>query len=266
MNLMKKFLVTGVLCAMAVNIFANGTAETQSSGSIVDQIKARGVVKVATGTYVPFEFRDAKTDKIVGFDIDLAQLIADKLGVKLEVSDMPFTTIIPSVEKGDYDFSIAAMYDTPARRKIVLMSDSYMKTGMVLVAKKGNPLGIKTLQDCNGLKVGVKAGATSQKVAEDAKEKYGLNYKIVGYDETVGCVSDLEVGRVDAVVNDLLNELELEKVHPGVEIVSDDPFTTADLACATKIGNDDLMKIINEVIATYKTDGTYDKLYQKWLK
>ncbi len=251
------------------NTEATNVSETVSSAKVesttptIDAIKASGKLRMATGTYVPFEYRDAD-NKIVGFDVDLGQLIADKLGVELEVMDMPFTSIIPSIEKGEYDLAIAAMYDKPARREVVLMSDSYMKTGMVLVTLKGNEHNIESLADCDGLKVGVKAGATSQVVAEDAMKNSDVKYDIVGYDDTIGCVSDLIAGRVDVVVNDLLNQKEINKTNDKVEIVSD-PFTNADLSIAVAKGNDDLMDFVNTIIADYQQDGTYDKLFDKWI-
>jgi polar amino acid transport system substrate-binding protein len=239
------------------------SAKNESTTPTIDAIKASGKLRMATGTYVPFEYRDAD-NKIVGFDVDLGQIIADKLGVELEVMDMPFTSIIPSIEKGEYDLAIAAMYDKPARREVVLMSDSYMKTGMVLVTLKGNENNIESLADCDGLKVGVKAGATSQVVAEDAMKSSDVKYDIVGYDDTIGCVSDLIAGRVDVVVNDLLNQKEINKTNDKVEIVSD-PFTNADLSIAVAKGNEDLMDLVNEIIADYQQDGTYDKLFDKWI-
>lgn len=262
---MKKLLLGMLMVLLLVsNVGAQGTKEDAPKG-IIEQIKEKGVLSVATGTYVPFEYRDPKTNEIVGFDIDFAKILADKLGVKLQVADMTFTSIIPSIEKGEYDLSIAAMYKTPARQEIVLMSDSYMETGMVLVTLKGNPKNIKSLADCAGLKVAVKAGATSQVVAEEGMKAAGIKYTIVGYEETIGCVSDLVAGRVDVVVNDLLNQLELNKVTPEVEIATA-PFTHANLAIAVKKGNEALMDFVNETIATYKTDGSYDALYDKWLK
>lgn len=240
------------------------TASTVASTTpTIDAIKESGTLRMATGTYVPFEYRD-NDNNIVGFDIDLGQIMADKLGVKLEVMDMPFTSIIPSIEKGEYDLAIAAMYDKPSRREVVLMSDSYMKTGMVLVTLAGNENNIKSLADCDGLKVGVKAGATSQVVAEDGMKDSDVKYDIIGYDDTIGCVSDLIAGRVDVVVNDLLNQKEINKTNDKVEIVSD-PFTNADLSIAVAKGNDDLMDFVNQTIAEYQQDGTYDKLFDKWI-
>ena len=91
------------------------------NGENIKAIKEKGVITVATGTYVPFEYRD-DDDNIVGFDIDLAQYIADKLGVDMEVTDMEFQSIVPSIQNGEYDFSIAAMYKTDERCEVVDMS------------------------------------------------------------------------------------------------------------------------------------------------
>ncbi len=260
----KRLLVLLGLCLLVSgSLFAQAKAEI-SSVSTLQRIKERGVLTVATGTYVPFEYRDPKTNEIVGFDVDFAKILAKKLGVELKVSDMTFTSIIPTIENGEYDFAIAAMYDTPARREVVLMSDSYMETGMVLVARKDFDKNITSLADCEGLRVGVKAGATSQMVAEQGMKDHGIKYTIVGYEETIGCISDLVTGRIDVVVNDLLNQLELNKVSPEVHIVSE-PFTHANLSIAVKKGNEELMDFINQTIGEYKTDGTYETLYDKWL-
>ena len=95
--------------------------------------------------------------------------------------------------------------------------------------------------------------------------EYGINYEIIGYDETVGAILDLEAGRVDVVVNDLLNQLEINKTHDAVEIATE-PFTESNLSIAVQQGNEDLMDFINETIKEYKADGTKDELYKKWVE
>lgn len=268
----KKILAAALLATMAISMFgcstsktssASSTSSTSAAKSSVEAIKKAGVLKLATGNYKPFEYRDAKTNEIVGYDIDVAKRVAQKLGVKLQVQDMDFTAIIPSVQKGDYDLAIAAMYDTPARRKAVDMTDNYMNTGMVLVTLATNNT-YKTLADLNGKRVGVKASATSEQVANDAKTKNNYTYEIVSYKDTTGCIADLESGRVDAVVNDQLNQLELNKTDSKVKIVGQ-PFTTSKLAGAVAKGNTSLLKVINDTIAEMKADGSAQKLYDKWI-
>ena len=193
-------------------VYAESTDDTAAvdweKGDNIKAIKEKGVITVATGTYVPFEYRD-DDNNIVGFDIDLAQYIADKLGVDMEVTDMEFQSIVPSIQNGEYDFSIAAMYKTDERCEVVDMSKSYCDSGMILAVKEDSEYAdtIKSLADCDGLKVAVKEGATSYNVAQSfLDENPDVSYEIVQYKDTVGCVSDLLAGRVDVVVNDLLNQ------------------------------------------------------------
>ncbi|MCI1955062.1 MAG: ABC transporter substrate-binding protein [Oscillospiraceae bacterium] len=270
-----KILIPVLFASLAVSMFgckpaasaaseASAAPETSASAAnSVEAIKKAGVLKLATGNYKPFEFRDSKTNELVGYDIDVAKRVADKLGVKLKAVDMDFPAIIPSVQKGDYDLAIAAMYDTEERRKAVDMTDSYMNTGMVLVTLANNST-FHTLADLNGKRVGVKASATSEKVANDAKTKNGYTYEVVSYKDTTGCIADLEAGRVDAVVNDQLNQLEINKTDPKIKIVGK-PFTTSKLAGAVKKGNESLLKVVNETIQEMEKDGSAQKLYDKWI-
>ena len=210
------------------------------NGENIKAIKEKGVITVATGTYVPFEYRD-DDDNIVGFDIDLAQYIADKLGVDMEVTDMEFQSIVPSIQNGEYDFSIAAMYKTDERCEVVDMSKSYCDSGMILAVKEDSEYAdtVKSLADCDGLKVAVKEGATSYNVAQSfLDENPDVSYEIVQYKDTVGCVSDLLAGRVDVVVNDLLNQKILSQEYEGAKIVCD-PFTHAENAIAVQKGKDE---------------------------
>ena len=99
--------------------------------SRIDQIKKNGKLILATGNYRPFEYHDEKTNKVIGYDIDVAEAIAKKIGVPLEVKEMQFTGLIPTLQNGQADLVIAAMYITPARKEVVDFADPYMDTGMV---------------------------------------------------------------------------------------------------------------------------------------
>ena len=90
------------------------------------------------------------------------------------------------------------------------------------------------------------------------------DHEIVQHKDTVGCVSDLLAGRVDVVVNDLLNQKILSKEYDGTKIVCD-PFTHAENAIAVQKGKDDLLAFINQCIDEYYEDGTYDALWKKWI-
>lgn len=236
--------------------------QTAKKVSRIDEIKKNGKLVLATGNYRPFEYHDEKTNKMVGYDIDLAQVIAKKIGVPLEIKEMQFTSLIPTLQNGQADIVIAAMYITDKRREVVDFADSYMDTGMVLTVRSENT-DIKSVQDLNGKIVGVKTGATSEKVAQDLKSK-GVNLTIKSYKETVDYLLDLENGRLDAAINDLLNQLEYNKAHANVKIVGN-TFTKASLGIAVKKGDKELLNLVNSVLKEMKQNGESDKLYKKWL-
>jgi ABC-type amino acid transport substrate-binding protein len=240
----------------------NSSAPAATPKSRLDEIKKNGKLVLATGNYRPFEYHDEKTNKIIGYDIELAEAIAKKIGVPLEVREMQFTSLIPSLQNGQADLVIAAMYITDQRREVVDFADPYMETGMVLVTMKDNT-SIKTMKDLKGKTVGVKTGATSEKVAQDEKDK-GTDMTIKSYKETVDYLLDMENGRLDASVNDLLNQLEYNKSHPNVKIVGD-PFTKAALGIGVKKGDKELLDLVNSVLKEMKQNGEADKLYKKWL-
>ena len=137
-----------------------------------------------------------------------------------------------------------------------------MDTGMVLAVRSENT-DVKSINDLNGKVVGVKTGATSEKVAQDLKAN-GMKIEIKSYKETVDYLLDLENGRLDAAINDLLNQLEYNKTHPNVKIVGD-TFTKASLGIAVKKGDKELADLINTVLKEMKQSGESDKLYKKWL-
>ena len=270
-NLKKPLVLLLGLLLLALAAAGCGSAPAKSDAkpeakpaamSRIDQIKKNGKLILATGNYRPFEYHDEKTNKIIGYDIDVAEAIAKKIGVPLEVTEMQFTGLIPSLQNGQADLVIAAMYITPARKEVVDFADPYMDTGMVVAVRKDDTA-IKGPNDLNGKVVGVKTGATSEKVAQDMNEK-GAKITIKSYKETVDYLLDLQNGRLDAAINDLLNQLEYNKVNPTVKIVGD-PFTKAQLGIAVKKGDKELVDLVNTVLKELKQNGEAEKMYQKWL-
>ncbi|POP41505.1 basic amino acid ABC transporter substrate-binding protein [Superficieibacter electus] len=235
-------------------------SRTVNADDGLTKIKQRGSLIVATGNYKPFEYYD-DNNQLVGYDIDIARAVAKKIGVELKVEDLQFTALIPSVQSGHADMVIAAMYITDARKKAADFSEPYLKTGMVFVTRSDN----KTVTDAaslKGLTVGVKSGAASEQIAHQINQN--VPFTIKTYQDTAQQTMDLANGRLDATINDLLNQLELNKVFPQVKIVGK-PFTEAELGIAVAKGNTSLLSVINEVIAEQKANGEAETLYKKWI-
>jgi len=240
-------------------------SQQPASSPRLDEIKAKGKLVIATGDYYPFEYIDPETKELVGYDIDLGEKIAEKLGVETEWTAMQFTALIPTIQNGQADMSIAAMYITEERKQAVDMSEPYMATGMTLV-KRADDDSINGIEDLNGKKIGVKAGATSEAAARELLEK-GYDIEIVSYKDTTDYLLDLQLGRVDAAFNDLLNQLGYNKQHPDANLVIvGEPFTQAGLGIAVRKGDAELLELVNAVIRELEESGEAQRMYEKWLK
>jgi ABC-type amino acid transport substrate-binding protein len=243
---------------------APAKAAASASSSRLDEIRAKGKLVIATGDYYPFEFIDAETQELIGYDVDLGRKIAEKLGVEAEWKTMQFSAIIPTVQNGQADMAIAALYITEERKQIVEMSDVYLETSLSLV-KRGDNDSINGIEDLNGKKVGVKIGSTSEKTAKELLEK-GYDFELLSYKETADVLLELTLGRVDAVLNDYLNQLGYNKQHPDANLVIvGDSLMEAGLGIALRKGDTELLELVNEVIKAWRESGEGQQAFEKWL-
>lgn len=242
----------------------SSSTKEEAEQSKVAEIKEKGKIVIATGNYFPFEYHDQKLNKLVGYDIDLGERIAEELGVEVEWSEMQFQTLIPSLQNNQADLAIAAMYMTDERKEVVDFAEPYLSTGQVLVKLKGDT-SINSVDDLEGKTIGVKSGATSEKTANDLKAQ-GVDLEIKSYKETIDYLTDLELGRVDAVFNDYLNQLGYFQTKPDskAEIVGE-PIDHAELGIAANKGNDDLLEVVNDVLQEMEESGEKEDLFNKWL-
>jgi len=234
------------------------------------KLNDKGSLVVGTAITKPFEFHDPDTNELVGFDVDTANYIAGKLGVTVEFKEMPFASLIPSLETRKVDMTIAAMYIKPAREEVVDFATPYMETGLVMVVSPDLAGQGKAPEDLGGLKVGVKIGATGDKLAQDLIAQ-GIDLERKEYKETLESFADLEAGRVDAVLNDYLNTLAyLKDTGSQMQIAKLDNgevnfLSNVGLGIAVHDGDAELLARINEILVEMQADGTYDATYQKWL-
>jgi len=251
-------------------VFSPTADPTQSPLSSLAQIQARGVLMVGTAITEPFVFHDPATDDLVGFDIDLAGEIAESLGVTLGLVEMPFANLIPALQDHKVDMTIAAMYITDDRKKLVDFAQPYLDSGLVMAALPGQQVRIKTVQDLEGLRVGVKIGATGAKKAQELVTQ-GINLEIVEYKDTFTSFLDLEVGRVDVVFNDYLNTLAyIKDTRSEIRIITNQSgevyyLSQAGLGIAVQKNSPELLGLINTCLNERKQDGTLDQLYKFWL-
>lgn len=212
--------------------------------------------------FEPFEYKDG--NDIVGIDPDIAQKIADKLGVELEISDISFDSCIPAINSGKADFVAAGMTVTEDRKKNVDFSDPYYNAGQAIIVPVDSDITKK--EDLEGKKVGVQTGTTGDTYCTDedgsSEVKIG-NENVSRYTKGMDAVSDLMNGRIDAVVIDNFPAQKLVEKNPDKIKVLDDPLTTEEYAIACPKGSE-LVDTINEVLKDLKDSGELDEIISKY--
>ena len=206
--------------------------------------------------FPPYEYYDA--NEIVGIDIEIAQAIADKLGLELEVKDGAFDAIIAEVVSGKADIGIAGMTVTDERKKNVDFSDSDATGTQVIIVKEDSE--IKSAADLEGKSIGVQLGTTGDIMATDIKDS-----KVEQYNKGMDAVQALSQGKIDAVIIDSEPAKFYEKEVSGLKIL-DEAFAVEDYAIALKKGNTALQSKINEALKELKAEGKIDEIIGKYIK
>jgi polar amino acid transport system substrate-binding protein len=217
--------------------------------------------RLTTCTHLPYRpFQFEQGGEIVGFDVDLVDLVAKELGVTQTIVDTPFEGIQSGEDLNarKCDIAAAAMTITPERQEKIDFSDPYFDADQALLVKKGS--GIKSLDDLQGKTLGVQSGTTGKLYAEENAD--GVELK--DYEDLALEVSSVKSGQVDGAINDIPVLLDYAKQNPDVEVAT--TFKTGEqYGFATKKGtSEELMQVVNDVIRRARSDGTYDRLYEKW--
>lgn len=258
---MKSMKLTALLLAAVTAISMTAVAVPAATDQ-VEAIKKAGKIQMTTNAeFEPFEYKDG--DEIVGIDIDLSQAIADKLGVKLEVSDIAFDSLIPSMNAGKADFIAAGMTATEDRKKNVDFSDPYFNASQAIIVAKDSD--IKTREDLNGKTVGVQQGTTGDTYCTNDDGSSDVKVKEVKrYPKGMDAVSDLIAGRLDAVVIDDYPAEKLVAKNADKVVKLDDALTEEEYAIAMPKGSD-LVDVVNGVIKDLKDSGELNKIIDKYI-
>lgn len=227
---------------------AAGSSAGTGNGQLLQKIKQKGELVVGTSSgFPPYEFIDtSKSDKtVVGIDIALAQKIADKLGVKLVVQDMSFSSLLSSIAANKIDIAISAINASEERKKAVDFSKPYMHSPHILLIRKEDAGKYKTLEDFRGKTIGAQKSTLQEKLAHEQIPEA----KVVALDKVPDTLIELEHGKLDAVASQGVVAQQYLVMNPdladsGVKFEN----VKSSSSVAVPKGNEDLVKIINEVI------------------
>lgn len=213
---------------------------------------------LTVGSDIPYPpFEQGRPGEYTGFDIELIEAIAAKIGRTAEVQDTSFETIFRDVTQGKFEAVISAATITEEREKAVDFSNPYYLSEQAVLVKEGSS--IKSLEELEGKTVAVQQGTTGQELA---KEEIG-GAEIRPYPEGPDAVNALKAGTVEGVVIDAPVAQNAVEKSGGLEIAEKIP-TEEDYGIAVAQGNTELLGEINKGLEEVKEDGTYKTIYEKW--
>lgn len=213
------------------------------------------LVMATNAEFPPYEFHEG--DDVVGIDADIARAIGEEMGMEVKIEDMAFDSIIPAVTSGKADFGAAGMTVTEDRKKNVDFTDTYATATQVIIVKEGSD--IAGPDDLTGKKIGVQLGTTGDIYADDIEDA-----EVERYNKGFEAVQALTQDKIDAVVIDGEPAKEFVAEADGLKIL-DEAFTEEEYAIAVAKDNDDLLKKMNEALASLKESGKIDEIVAKYI-
>lgn len=254
---MKKFLAVFLAALMICISFVACSSEKKSDDTNTDTDTQETLTMATNAEFPPYEYKEG--DNVVGIDAEVAQAIADKLGMKLEIVDTKFDAIIPGVQSGKYDMGMAGMTVTPEREQSVSFSDSYATGIQSIIVKQGSD--IKSVDDLSEkTKIGVQLGTTGDIYAKD---DFG-DEAVQEYDKGADAVQALIAGKIDCVIIDNEPAKSFIAANEGLEILKTS-YAEEDYAICFKKDNTELQTKVNDALKELIADGTVQKIVDKYI-
>ncbi len=272
---MKKIIAMTAMAAMVVSLTACGSKadETKTSQAETEAVvettqeaateaentevaATNGTLVMATNAeFPPYEFREG--DKIVGIDADIAQAIADELGMELKIEDMQFDSIIAAVQSGKADMGVAGMTITEDRLATVNFTTPYTKAAQVIIVKENST--VTTPDDLKGKKIGVQLGTTGDIYAEDIED-----VKLDRYSKGFEAVQALLQDKIDAVIIDREPANVFVEQNEGLKIL-DEEFTVEEYAICMSKDNTELLDKVNAALEKLQESGKIEEIKAQYI-
>jgi polar amino acid transport system substrate-binding protein len=232
--------------------------------STLNQVLKRGELRVGMEAgYIPFEMRD-KRGAIIGFDVDLAKLMARYMGVKVTFINTQWDGIIPALLTDKFDILISGMTITPERNLQVNFAEPYIIIGQTILLNAKNKDTVKSVKELNDPKytVATKLGTTG----EIAARRYLGKAKLKTFETEADAALEVRNGRADAFVYDLPFNVVYGAQYKDALVHLKEPFTKEPLGWAIRKGDPDFLNWLDHFQNQIRNDGTYDALYNKWFE
>lgn len=266
-GLMKKIIATAVLGIMTMGLAGCGSSNDKNSASktdLLEKIQKNGKLVVGmSADYAPYEFHyidENGKDVIGGFDVDIANEIANKIGVDLVIQEMDFDALVSALPAGKVDLVISGMNPTEERAKVVDFSEVYYNSKHGILVRAEDADKYQTFADLEGAKVGVQLGSTQEKIAKTEIPNVNLQQ----LSNINNLILELKAGKVDAIVMEKPVAEMAVKSNP--ELAVGKPTyeeQTGGNAVGIAKNNPQLLAKVNEVITELNESGKMDEYIEK---
>ena len=261
---MKKFIALMLAVLMAVGMFAACTPVEEAPAGTnkynLTTVKEGYLTVVTSPDYAPYEFYaidESGKPSLAGFDMALAQYIADYLNLKLEVVPMDFDGVLIEVANGTVDLGVAGLSPDPDRMDAMDFSDIYYEGGQSFVTVTANKDKFPDLASANT--AGISVGAQNGSIQMDLAKEYSADTEIIALPKVTDIIAELISGKLDGAYIETAVAESYKANYPELEIVADVPYDVEGSAIGVVKGNEALLKGVNEAIAAALADGSMDK-------
>lgn len=262
-GLMKKVIAAVMLGVMTMGFVGCGASSNKASDNnstdLLETIQEKGKLVVGmSADYAPYEFHyidENGKDVIGGFDVDIANEIADAIGVELVIQEMDFDALVSALPAGKVDVVISGMNPTEERAKVVDFSDIYYNSQHGILVRTEDADKYKTFADLEGAKVGAQLGSTQEQIAK--AEIPNADLQLLA--NVNNLILELKSGKVDAIVME--KQVAEMAVKNNPDLAVGEPTyeeKTGGNAVGVAKNNPELLAKINEVINELNESGKMD--------
>lgn len=256
---MKKVLVVLLALVMSLGLMACGSSNSGSSEATTESAAKDKWIVAINATFPPFEAVADDANGFTGIDIEIAEVIAEKLGIEIEFQDMQFSALVPTMESGRADMIISGISPTEERKQTLDFTKPYYYPMNSVVCLKGK--GYNSLDSLKGLKLAQSMGTS---YAELAKTVEGA--EVTELDNTPLVIQEILAGRADAGIFDASQAAEFVQQNDGIEsnmIVAD--ITMEDTFAIALPKDSEYVEKINTILDEMTADGTIHDIFVKYL-
>lgn len=235
-------------------------AHAAQAADLMAEVRGRGALRIAVeGTYPPFNFKDPKTGQLTGYDVEVARLIASKLGLKPQFVPTEWSAILPAVAAARVDVAISQVIITPEREQLLDFSVPYTYSSVQLIVRKNERASYRGLSDLQDRIVGVRQGSVYE---EQAAAVPGIEVK--RYPAAPENLQDLAFGRIDAVLDDSLMVAYLLKTSQLPIKAGPRVGKPLRIGVAMRKGNPEFRKAVDGILDQARADGTLRRISMRW--